>query len=184
MSCVISIDFLLLLLFSHCVSFFFSFLDTTFCEKMCQWLAADRWLFPGTPVSSTHKITTRLLKVALNTITLTCLASSPLIFFCYCCSLIAFHSSFLTIEFPKYIKTSNWFCDLLLLSNAPHRFICDSELYAHVQFRVRVCYTYHVSAKSDNSRMFLRKGYHCILCYRLKWRWRKTYIHVHNTCCL
>jgi hypothetical protein len=51
-------------------------LDTTLYEKVCQWLAAGRWFFPGTPVSSTnktdrHEITEILLKVALNTITIT-----------------------------------------------------------------------------------------------------------------
>ena len=30
-----------------------SVVDTTLCEKVCQWLAADLWFFPGTPVSST-----------------------------------------------------------------------------------------------------------------------------------
>jgi len=69
MFCVISIDFLLLLLFSHSVSFFFSY----------------------------NKIS-------------------------------------------KMYKDFKLIFDLLLLSNAPHKFICDSELYAHVQFiRVRVC---------------------------------------------
>jgi hypothetical protein len=43
------------------------------CKKVCQWLAADRWFSPDTPVSSTnkpdhHDITEILLKVALNTI--------------------------------------------------------------------------------------------------------------------
>jgi hypothetical protein len=51
-------------------------LDTTLSDKVCQWLAAGRWFPPGTPVSSTNKtdrydITEILLKVALNTITLT-----------------------------------------------------------------------------------------------------------------
>ena len=51
-------------------------LDTTLCDKVCQWLATCRWFSPGTPVSSTNKtdrqdITEILLKVALNTITLT-----------------------------------------------------------------------------------------------------------------
>ena len=51
-------------------------LDTTLCDKVCQWLAAGWWFSPGTPVSSTkktdrHDITEILLKVALNTITLT-----------------------------------------------------------------------------------------------------------------
>jgi len=51
-------------------------LDTTLCDKVCQWLATCRWFSPNTPVSSTHKtdghdITEILLKVALSTITLT-----------------------------------------------------------------------------------------------------------------
>ena len=50
-------------------------IDTTLCDKVCQWLAAGWWLSLGTPVSSTnktecHNITEILLKVALNTITL------------------------------------------------------------------------------------------------------------------
>ena len=48
-------------------------LDTTLCDKVCQWLATGRWFSPGPPVSSTdktdrHHITEILLKVALNTI--------------------------------------------------------------------------------------------------------------------
>jgi hypothetical protein len=48
-------------------------LDTTLCDKVCQWLATDQWFSPGTPVSSNsktdcHDITEILLKVALNTI--------------------------------------------------------------------------------------------------------------------
>ena len=44
-------------------------LDTTLCDKVCQWLPAGRWF---SPVSSTNKtyhcnITEILLKVALNT---------------------------------------------------------------------------------------------------------------------
>ena len=51
-------------------------LDTTLYDKVCQWLAAGRWFSPGTTVSSTNKtdcpdIAEILLKVALNTITLT-----------------------------------------------------------------------------------------------------------------
>ena len=47
-------------------------LDTTLGDKVCQWLAAGRWVIPGTPVSSTnktdrHDITEILLKVMLNT---------------------------------------------------------------------------------------------------------------------
>ena len=50
-------------------------LDTTICDKVCQWLAAGWWFSLGTPVSSTnktdhHDIAEILLKVVLNTITL------------------------------------------------------------------------------------------------------------------
>jgi hypothetical protein len=53
-----------------------SVFDTTLCDKDCQLLATGRWFSPGTPVSSTnktgrHDITEILLKVAVNTITLT-----------------------------------------------------------------------------------------------------------------
>ena len=46
------------------------------CDKVGRRLATGRWFSPGTPVSSTnatdrHDITEILLKVALNTITLT-----------------------------------------------------------------------------------------------------------------
>jgi hypothetical protein len=51
-------------------------LDTTLCNKVCQWLTTGRWISLGTPVSSTNRtdrndITEILLEVALNTITLT-----------------------------------------------------------------------------------------------------------------
>ena len=47
-------------------------LDTTLCDKVCQWLAAGRWFSPCTMVSSInktdpHDIAEILLKVALNT---------------------------------------------------------------------------------------------------------------------
>ena len=50
-------------------------LDTTLCDKVCQWLAAGQWFSLDIPVSSTnntdrHDIAEILLKVALNTITL------------------------------------------------------------------------------------------------------------------
>jgi hypothetical protein len=49
-------------------------LDTTLCNKVCQWLAAGQWYFPGTPVSPTnktdrHNIAEISLKVMLSTIT-------------------------------------------------------------------------------------------------------------------
>jgi hypothetical protein len=48
-------------------------LDTTLCDKVCQWLATGQWFSSGTPVSFTnktdcHDITEILLKVTLNTI--------------------------------------------------------------------------------------------------------------------
>jgi hypothetical protein len=51
-------------------------LNTTLCDTVCQWLTISRWFSLGTPVSSTnktdrHDIAEILLKVALNTITLT-----------------------------------------------------------------------------------------------------------------
>ena len=50
-------------------------LDTTLCDKVCQWLATGRWFSPSTPVSSTnktdrHNIIEILLIIALNTINL------------------------------------------------------------------------------------------------------------------
>jgi hypothetical protein len=53
-------------------------LDTTLCDKVCQWLAAGQWFSLGTRVSSINKtdrqdINEILLKVVLNTITLTLL---------------------------------------------------------------------------------------------------------------
>jgi len=47
-------------------------LDTTLCNKVCQWLAAGQWFSRG-PVSSTEI----LLKAALNTITHTINQSEP-----------------------------------------------------------------------------------------------------------
>ena len=51
-------------------------LDTTLCDKVCQWLAASPWFSVDTPVTSTnktdrHNMTEILLKVALNNLTLT-----------------------------------------------------------------------------------------------------------------
>ena len=31
-------------------------LDTTLCDKVCQWLATGLWFSPGTPVSITNKV--------------------------------------------------------------------------------------------------------------------------------
>ena len=47
-------------------------LDTTLCDKVCQWLSTGQWFSPGTQVSSTnktdsHDVTEIFLKVALST---------------------------------------------------------------------------------------------------------------------
>ena len=57
-------------------------IDTTLCDKVCQWLTTGRWFSPGISVSTTnktdcHDITEILLKVALNTITITPLNCVP-----------------------------------------------------------------------------------------------------------
>ena len=51
-------------------------LDTTLCDKVCQWLDTGQLFSPGPPISSTnktdhHDMTEILLKVALDIITLT-----------------------------------------------------------------------------------------------------------------
>jgi hypothetical protein len=53
-------------------------LDTTLCDRVCQWLATSQWFSPGTPVSSTNKIDCHdiaeiLLKGAFNTLNKTIL---------------------------------------------------------------------------------------------------------------
>ena len=63
-------------------------LDTTLCDKVCQWLAAGLWFSPGLPVSSTnktncHDITELLLKVTLNTIKLTTKHNISDLLLCY-----------------------------------------------------------------------------------------------------
>ena len=56
-------------------------LDTTLWEKVCQLFATGRWFFAGTLVSSTnktdrHDMAEILLKVALNTITVTIITTA------------------------------------------------------------------------------------------------------------
>ena len=50
-------------------------LDTTLCDKVCQWLATGQWFSPGIPVSSTnktdhHDIAEILLKAVFSIINL------------------------------------------------------------------------------------------------------------------
>jgi hypothetical protein len=47
-------------------------LDTTVCDKVCQWLSTGQWFSLGNPISpinktDSHDITEIMLKVALNT---------------------------------------------------------------------------------------------------------------------
>jgi hypothetical protein len=48
-------------------------LDATLCDRVCQWLVTGRWFSPVSSTNKTdqHDIAELLLKVALNTITLT-----------------------------------------------------------------------------------------------------------------
>ena len=62
-------------------------LDTTLCDKVCQWLATGRWVSLGTSVFSTNRltatiysVTARLLKVTLNTINQTIKINQILIY--------------------------------------------------------------------------------------------------------
>jgi hypothetical protein len=49
-------------------------LDTTLCDKVCQWLTTGRWFSPGNLISSTnienwhHYVTEILLNVVINTV--------------------------------------------------------------------------------------------------------------------
>ena len=65
-------------------------LDTTLCDKVCQWIATGQWFSLGTPVSSTNKTdcheTEILLKVILNTINQTKPISLIIDFFRKCYS--------------------------------------------------------------------------------------------------
>ena len=45
------------LYFNLCLSALRGVHDTTWCDKVCQWLNAGMWFSPGTSVSSTNKLT-------------------------------------------------------------------------------------------------------------------------------
>jgi hypothetical protein len=62
-------------------------LDTTLCDKVCQWLVTGRWFYPDIQVSSSnknnsHDMTEILLKVSLNTINHTYLWSKSKYLLC------------------------------------------------------------------------------------------------------
>ena len=81
-------------------------LDTVFCDKVCQWLAAGQWFSPGTSVSSTnksdpHDITEILLTVVLTTITLTHNEPWPVMVVWYYC---LFHNEDYIITFLPLLR--------------------------------------------------------------------------------
>ena len=78
-------------------------LDTTVCDKVCQWLATGRWFSPCPPVSPTsktdcHDITEILLKVALNTINQAKPTFTSFIYFIYVTPFFSDSLSFLKIH--------------------------------------------------------------------------------------
>ena len=47
-------------------------LDTTLCDKACQWLTTGQWFSPGPPISPTNKTDRHdITEILFNTITLT-----------------------------------------------------------------------------------------------------------------
>jgi hypothetical protein len=89
-------------------------IDTTLCEKVWQWLATGRWIYPSTSVSSTnktdhHDITEILLKVALNTITLTL----TLIYDYNCNILLPVYSFVNTIQCVSFEICHLHYCNIL-----------------------------------------------------------------------
>ena len=76
-------------------------LDTTLCDKVCQRLAAGRCFSPvsSTKTTDRHDITEILLKVALNTITLT---SNPsvvwLIDYCFCFNFVLYFTGLTKLQ--------------------------------------------------------------------------------------
>jgi hypothetical protein len=97
-------------------------LDTTLCDKVCQWRATGQWFSSGSPVSSINKtdhcdITEILLKVALNTIKQTNRQSKW-----------SFTSFNMTVSFPEFflflhpythVHTCSWY------PNQTHTFIMN-----------------------------------------------------------
>ena len=94
-------------------------LYTTLCDKVCQWLAAGQWFSLGTRLSSTNKtdcqdISEILLKVALNTITLT-LTHWPDIFLMICNTNLIFCTelNIVMYKFPSVL----WIFNTIFINN-------------------------------------------------------------------
>ena len=79
-------------LFQHSLFFsfpFFCVLDTTSCDKVCQWLAAGRWFSLSTSVFSInktdrHDLTELLLKMVLTPYTITFFFQIRVLRMCTC----------------------------------------------------------------------------------------------------
>jgi hypothetical protein len=77
-------------------------LNTKLCDKVCQWLAAERVLrFPPPIKLTAHDITEMLMKVVLNTITLTHITASHLLFL-NCHMLYTFSWGFFNFILEKF----------------------------------------------------------------------------------
>ena len=75
-------------------------LNTTLCDKVCQYLVTGWWFSLGTPVlKDHHDITEILLKVALNTITLSLIPKWWLKFHIYWSYYL--YNECLLLRFPK-----------------------------------------------------------------------------------
>ena len=96
----------------------------------CQWLTTGRWFTLGAPVSSTnksdrHDITEILLKVALNTITLTLLELIMK-------SKINRYKARKTLKFKSHIFYKKW-------QWKNHYFHCFVRFYSHKTFEYEFC---------------------------------------------
>ena len=94
-------------------------LDTTLCDKICQWLATGRWFSLCSPLSSTNKtdrddIPEILLKVVLNTINQT----------------IPNHLFSLIFLFINL----SYMCSLHFGSSYRNQFLSHPELVSHIMF--------------------------------------------------
>ena len=88
-------------------------LDTTLCDKVCQWLATGRWFSLGTTVSFTnktdyHDITEIVLIVALNTITLTLNKTFCIICKNYLHFISYFRISSKTVDIKVWLDITKW----------------------------------------------------------------------------
>jgi hypothetical protein len=98
-------------------------MNTTLCDKVCQWLAAGRWFSPCTPVSSTnktdrHDISEILLKVAFWThLTKTYLLLIVV---------ILWNTSDILVLFKFVLRTCRF---VLYRDDNPHTKSCRSVLY-------------------------------------------------------